>query len=306
MYFEGCLHIRDCQRPFVTDRDIERFKSAGGYNNDWELTYGMIKMFLNYIPPTKVIPIKLDNIPRIIKFLRFIGPQLQTTGNKLLAKKNVPRFLECRNQPDEKAHRPVLLFNQGELHTTNLIKRIFQEYYLGKEIFTQVYHRRTLLYDDKGYIDREEPFITHQQLDQLQKKYKLGIVTGRPLVELEYSLRKFNLEKYFSVIVAQDDVVIEEVSYAKETSQPISLGKPHPFSLLLAADQLGLKPDDGVAYLGDVTDDVLAANAAKSSHPFVSVGVLQAAKDPLAAKHKFETAGADYVIERVSDVLNLF
>ncbi len=306
VYLRDCLKIPDCDRPLVTDRDIESFKHAGGYNNDWELTYGLLEMFLEEIPPVNIVPLKLKNNLHIINFLGFVGPRLKITGNKLLARKNIAGFLKKRAAKKKSSAAAALLFNRGDVYDTNLVKRLFQEYYLGADNFASIYHRRALLYSGEGYINREVPFINKTALGSLAAKFTLGVVTGRPRTELELTLKRFDISEYFSILVAHEDIEEKEKNYHRETGKEISLGKPHPFGLLTAVERLGLKEDQPAAYIGDLPDDIRAANAAKACHPFISVGVLQAASDNDEASREFTGLKADHILENITELEELF
>ncbi|MFA6080824.1 MAG: HAD-IA family hydrolase [Patescibacteria group bacterium] len=116
-----------------------------------------------------------------------------------------------------------------------LVKDYFQKIYLG------------------GLINKEKLLIPKQKLLLLKKKYKkLGIATGRPGQEVEYVIKKNNLEKIFDCIVALEDVVN---------------GKPAPDSLLAVIERLSLKQ---TVYIGDSPSDVRAAEA--SGIPSIYVG----------------------------------
>lgn len=82
-------------------------------------------------------------------------------------------------------------------------------------------------------------------LDNLHKKYTLGIVTSR----IRHGVNEiFNLQpikKYFDVVISFDDVD----NY-----------KPHPEPLEKAIFKLNLQPDEAI-YIGDSDTDIVAAHA---------------------------------------------
>jgi phosphoglycolate phosphatase-like HAD superfamily hydrolase len=81
-------------------------------------------------------------------------------------------------------------------------------------------------------------------LRRLAKKAELAIFTGRTRRELEPTLGRFGVEKYFRRIVTQND---------------IAKLKPHPEGLLKILD--GRDPDRAL-YVGDNVDDAKAAKRA--------------------------------------------
>ena len=55
IYLENCLGFERGRRAWITDEEISLFKSAGGFNNDWDLTSGL----LLYLLSTSGIPEQL-------------------------------------------------------------------------------------------------------------------------------------------------------------------------------------------------------------------------------------------------------
>ena len=47
IYLETCLGFEKGKREPVTKEDISLFKSAGGFNNDWDLTSGLLLYLLS-------------------------------------------------------------------------------------------------------------------------------------------------------------------------------------------------------------------------------------------------------------------
>lgn len=114
-----------------------------------------------------------------------------------------------------------------------LVKSIFQEKYLGTD-------------KTNGLINNEKLLITKKQLTALKDMYRvLGIVTGRPKKEAEYTLHKNKIKELFDVVVAMEDT---------------QRGKPFPDPILKAIDLLNIQ---NTVYIGDSPSDVLAAEAAK-------------------------------------------
>jgi pyrophosphatase PpaX len=80
----------------------------------------------------------------------------------------------------------------------------------------------------------------------LSKDYLLGIVTSRIKEGIYEAPQLLKMQRYFSVTVSFEDTVEH---------------KPGPEPLLLAAQKLGIRPEEAV-YIGDVADDIKAARAA--------------------------------------------
>jgi len=81
-----------------------------------------------------------------------------------------------------------------------LVKRIFQEYYLGEKLFYEIYLERPRYIFFKGFIYQEKPLINfcNYSID----REKIGIYSGRCYKEAEVALRAVNLiplkEFYFT------------------------------------------------------------------------------------------------------------
>jgi HAD superfamily phosphatase len=87
-----------------------------------------------------------------------------------------------------------------------------------------------------------------------RKKYKLGVLTGRPETDVVYSFKKFNLLDKFDVIVHDD------------TLEDISLKKPNPYALKYTLDLLEANEKDDKYYIGDTVADKLMAEGYKEKY----------------------------------------
>ena len=92
-------------------------------------------------------------------------------------------------------------------------------------------------------VENEKWILDKKLLKQLSKKYKLGIITGRPKKEAECVLKRFKADKFFQIIIAMEDAA----------------QKPNPAGINLALKKL--KATTGL-YIGDTINDVMAANNA--------------------------------------------
>lgn len=83
-------------------------------------------------------------------------------------------------------------------------------------------------------------------IEILSQDYHLGIVTSKRNINIFKSPQMQAIEKYFKTTIGFNDVHNH---------------KPHPEPLLLAADRLGVLPEE-VVYIGDMPTDLEAARAA--------------------------------------------
>jgi len=192
-----------------------------------------------------------------------------------------------------------LVFAQGDLWHTNLVKRRFQEVYLGQDLFASIYGEEPLWHSGEGLIEREELIPARRSLEALASQMPLAIATGRPRREAFYALERFGIGDLFGAVVDLEDV--EEAEAA--TGSP-SLGKPHPFSLLEAARRAE-GAGKACAYVGDQPDDMRAAQRAGEQQPFLAIGCVAVASDPARAAESLRQAGADLVVRHPDDLLEL-
>jgi phosphoglycolate phosphatase-like HAD superfamily hydrolase len=188
---------------------------------------------------------------------------------------------------------------RGEVGRGNLIKQIFQEVYLGVELFTRTYGTPPRIYSGPGFIDRDEMLVPPSLLGELAGRHVLAIATGRPADEAHYLLSRFSLMLFFRKVVTLDDCLREQQSILAREGKKVSLSKPDPFMLDAIAREL-IGEVSGCCYIGDLPDDMEAAR--RSRYGFRAIGLLQAAPDRNVLRADLERAGADYIAENFADL----
>ncbi|MFP4228431.1 MAG: TIGR01548 family HAD-type hydrolase [Salinivenus sp.] len=107
--------------------------------------------------------------------------------------------------------------------------------------------------DWNGFITEEPPLIDDDTLEALGSDgYILGIVTGRPEEEAQWTLEHRNWTDYFPLLVGKEK--------QGERSKPDPFPLEHSLTMLAAAG-CDLSPRE-VAYIGDSVDDMAAARKA--------------------------------------------
>ncbi len=136
---------------------------------------------------------------------------------------------------------------------------IFQEWYLGDDLYTQTYGHAPAQLGKPGCIHFERPLLPLEQvratLETLrQQGYVLGFATGRTYQEAVYPLDKYGLLGYFDEqrISTYDYVERAEAELRIQGDQTL-LGKPHPFQFLVAAQGMNALSRGG--YEGDMDTD---------------------------------------------------
>ncbi len=195
------------------------------------------------------------------------------------------------------------VYGAGDLEKENLVKRIFQELYLGKK-FAPYYHHRPIFYTGKGLYEQERLLISKEILSSLRRKVRMGIASGRPRYEAELALKRFHLRPYFDSVVTLDECAEEENRIFRSTGKKIKCSKPHPYSILKTVQEIGISnPQCG--YVGDVVDDIAAARAARRHLSILAIGFVSDHANRKAMKDSLIKAGADLVIESPEELLRL-
>ncbi len=255
----------------LTSHDVDRFKLLGGFNDDWDCCYGILIYLLS-------LPLPHKNMTELKKAFH----------SKALADQIPDRPVGVNGM--------VKRFGRSSHVTIEKISRIFQEVYLGPEIFEMVERKKAVYWNRKGLIAREKLIFKPDLLDKIKSRgIRLGIATGRSRFEAVFSLKHFGILDYFDEITT-----IDEVKKA-EREQKCSLRKPHPFSLIQTAKKIGAKKT--FMYVGDLPDDILAAQRAQSEISIRSVAFPAFTSDPAATERELERIRPDLILKRPRGLL---
>jgi len=314
-YLVQGLGFQRPHRPLIEEKDVACFKEIGGFNNDWDLTAGLLLYLLSLTdiepPQTKSHPRELH---RVLALLHDIARHSTMTCDDLRARKNFPEFMErVRAQGSGLGAVAAavgkkywgLVLSRGSLDTTNLVRRIFQEIYLGPD-FESIHHLPPRFHKGKGLHAQETLLVPKEMLRNLGRVVDLGIASGRPGREAMLALNRFGITSCFRSLVTLDDIEAEEMRRFQSLGKKESLSKPHPFSILEAVRRITPDPVRS-AYVGDLLDDIEAANRARQWIDIAAIGCLTPYKTGRARMRDLLAAhGADFVIESAEDLLNLF
>ena len=185
---------------------------------------------------------------------------------------------------------------------------IFQEWYLGDELYTQTHGHAPAQSGKPGCIHFEHPLLSSEQeratLQTLcEQDYTLGFATGRVRQEAEYPLKMYGLLSCFD---DQHTSTYDEVEQAEHVlrnrGDQTLLSKPHPFPFLLAADhryqqtilQSPTLTTNHFPFIivGDSTSDILSGRAAGA----LTIAVLTGARTP-EARELLAQSKPDFTIE---------
>jgi len=133
-------------------------------------------------------------------------------------------------------------------------------------------------------IDNDKLLISKETLENLSQKYDMVIFTDRLKMHLDYSLKKFEIDKYFHYSITADDLIIE-------------YQKPNPKGLL---DILKYCPHKDIKYFGISVDDIIAGNNANIE----TIGVIDSNSDKITMKNNFKHLGAKDILENINDIID--
>ena len=331
IHFDGNLTENDINKirrnVFNNDRILNQLKSLG-LNSNWDMLF--IVFSIHLIDKAKQLKPSLRD--QLLDELLFTKETLKEIAKDLTDKTinySLPYdvIASFRNGKDAiYEDLEVYAKNQLELNNTSLFKLksalwtlakdIYQEWYLGKDLFTKVEEGTALLDFKKGFI-YEEVILKPQEEIQLllqhlkEAGYHLAIATGRPRTETIIPFESLGLKSYFDDehIVTASEVLDAESDYPEY--QP--LGKPNPFSYIAtlngndrnrykeyATHQENIVNKDEVYIVGDSLADLLSAKKIGATF----IGTLTGLKGD-KAQPELEEYGADYIVEDVTKIRNI-
>ena len=294
LFFKGAPDWDSLPDPLFSLNDLAGIKQSGGLNNDWALTYHVLELLLTQVSvpslPHETDPwllhaqtLKGCNLERLVKFLASHETPLDHLHRK--AGKQHSHFIQKMSSND--------------VGSGNVVKQIFQEVYLGRNLFMTTYNLPANTDTGEGLITRESLLIEPAVFRDLAAENLLAIATGRPGVEAEYALDHFEIRPYFSSVFSLDDCLREENSILEKEHISISLSKPHPF-MLDAIAQIHAHETSQRYYIGDMPDDMLAAN--RSEYGYTGIGIGTATPDKTKLERALRVAGAEHVIQDITEL----
>ncbi|WP_306054112.1 TIGR01548 family HAD-type hydrolase [Natronococcus wangiae] len=249
----------------IRKEDIQQFKNAGGFNNDWELTYAAAL----YVLATE------EGYRRSIDgFTDAIAAE----GGGLEAAEAV-----VREAIGARAAQRV----KGRWDREGL-RDVFQQLYLGADLYRGLEGGEPDI-ESRGFIHDEPVILEGDARDALLERYDVGVLTGRPAAEAEIALERVGLE---------EAIPLEH----RFTMDDWEEGKPHPRALTALADRFDA---ERVVFVGDTLDDVRTANNAGEEDPrreYDGIGVLTGGLTGEEGRRAYEAEDAATVLESVNEL----
>jgi len=267
---------------------IHLFRATGGFNDDWDTVYGIVMFTLSKIPSeirkhltTFIEEAGFRNSP--IGRLRFIENRWKKIGANTLdagflselvkdlkdfiklldstGRRSVDEnLLKIHEQDADFQHFHMLLkrFLNSKEVGRSVIATIFEELFCGARLFKEAYGINPKINMEPGLIENERLIVKPKHLDSLISilgRKNLGIASGSRRRSAEYILgeliKKFNPK---SLVFAEDVEAAERL-----LKKPLK--KPHPYSLLKAAEGFGKVRS--IIYIGDSMEDAIMASRAR-------------------------------------------
>ena len=213
-YLRAVIGADSIPWDLLSPADVDSVKKAGGFNNDWDLTCAIIDLLLRryfdslngrFAGPGSAAEeaARCGSDDRAFALARSMAGRFDTRALVAGSRVKPVRALyaeEIRGNRADAAPKSPFLFDHGDVGSGNLVKRIFQELYLGPELFEEIYGMRTL-FDravpdleriegaaagaapsraGRAFIDREKLIPSTAHLVELASLGTLAIATGRP------------------------------------------------------------------------------------------------------------------------------
>ncbi len=289
---ELSCRLKELRSQIFLDDTVIQFLKNKGVNNNWDLSWVVVAgaLFLN----TRDFSAIFD----WIKILPAVKDGLYAAVTETLLFSGM-------------AEEEAVLY--GGLWKT--IQFVFQEWFLGSELFPKYWGSPSLLPGKPGLTFSEEPLVEKEPLVQLlteiSETKRLGIGSGRPRVEAENPLRSWGVYDLFTedAIVTYNDVMEAQDEFSEKLNG-VSLSKPHPFMFLRGtfgtrhstAELLEGQFDSALCkktlVIGDAGCDLFSAKSAGCDFAAVLTGI-----DGENARGYFEENGADFILHSILDLL---
>jgi len=246
----------------VAKPGVQAFKNAGGFNNDWELTYAAALFVLA----------RREGMDRS---LSSFTAAVEGMGGGLDAALSVL----AEELPPAANERVLQDWDRDRLRET------FQALYLGADRYRELEGCEPPL-AAPGYVHDEPVLVTAETAAALTDRWPVGVLTGRPAAEAELALSRTALE------VPKDH---------RFTMDDWPGTKPDPGALIslaktFEADRVAFAGDT----LDDIRTAVNASEA--EDRTYLGVGVLTGGLTGEEGRETFERAGAAAVVDSVNDL----
>lgn len=285
-YFSHFLGIHG-SGSLVSQETVHLFWQAG-VDDPQELSAGLIGYLLDLLPEKFYAARPPRNIFEAAAFLKKTSQPIQHISTTYLQKKaDFPKLVDAIEKAGggRKGFQKVmrrylkhpLLMNTGDIDKSNLVGRLYIEFYLGYKNCYRVERVRPRFYRKAGLIENETLLINHQFLQQIKQVYRrrMAVITTRKLANARFIMQQYQLDHFFDAIITHEDIVAEQ-SRRRRLGQATPITEPLSFMLLEAIERLDYDGTQPALYIGSQASDIQAAqHAATESKRQISSWQLQ-------------------------------
>ena len=182
----------------LSDDDVQAFKNAGGFNDDWELSDATSLFVL-----AREAGMALD--------VEGFTERVHEAGGGLDAARSV-----VREELGEGANAVEAAWDPAR------VREVFQALYLGADLYRELEGGEPP-FEAPGYVHDEPVLVEPATVEALTSRFRVGVLTGRPAAEADIALERVGLAVPPEHRVTMDDA---------------APGKPSPAGLLHLADAL--------------------------------------------------------------------
>jgi HAD superfamily phosphatase len=273
-YAKNTLHLEDTGK-LILPEEVELFKFAGGFNDDWDLTNAAVALVIAKWAQTGATDTQTirDASPSWEEYTSAIK---RRGGGLVEAEGFILEMLGSTERREFARH-----------WNARLVTRLFQEFYGGDDACRDLYGFDPEYIHGEGFYKREKAMVDPTLIPG---GMKCGVVTGRAKPETRLGLRHAKLLNR----IKEEGWVTPE-SGAK---------KPDGKTLMLARDALDFKFG---LYIGDIMDDLQTVLNYRELRGAGKARIISAIvlSGPSGATHRrdFLEAGADIVAPDVNFLL---
>lgn len=245
------------------DRDeVQLFKDAGGFNNDWELT-DAAALFI--IGRRHGLDLTLGEYTNAIA----------GTGGGL------PGAETVISESVSPADRELIL----DAWDSDRLRGVFQQLYLGSDLYRELEGAEPDL-ETSGFIHDESVLLEEETLEFLQEQYTIGILTGRPAAEADIALERANCPVPADFRFTMDDW---------------EGGKPDPTALITLAERFEAAAVAYAGDTLDDVQTARNADSV-DHRTYHGIGVCTGGLSGEDGRAKFRSIGADVVVDTINEL----
>ncbi|WP_338727076.1 TIGR01548 family HAD-type hydrolase [Haladaptatus sp. DJG-WS-42] len=152
----------------INKSDIQLFKDAGGFNNDWQLTYAVA---LYLLAEREGLDLTIEE---------FTDAIAREGGGLGAAKQVVKTILD----------EPDAAFDEWE---PERLRDVFQHLYLGSDLYQELEGAEPTM-ETRGFINDEPVLLDPETIDALTERFDVAVLTGRPEGEAKIALERVGLD----------------------------------------------------------------------------------------------------------------